>query len=357
VDNFSNPDRIWICSILFLDIVNYSSQSLELQMEWKGRFNHFLQEALGVLPETDRFILDTGDGAVVCFMGGPDTVMDPALKMRKHFVETEPVLPSPMRVRMGINLGPLQLLKDINGHPNAVGDGINVGQRVMSFAADNQILVSSSFYEVVSRLSDSYGPMFSFVGDRKDKHGRAHLVYQLAPASERVPPPNASAIAEPSASTTPPAQLDAAALHYLEVLLVPVLGPIARRVIQEISRKHANLADLCSELATQFAGNKERTKFLEQCRQQFGLAVLPGSSSAAKAPPPPEATSGVVWDPAMLEKTKKELAVYIGPMAKFIVDSTASEVHTVKDFYDALCREIPSNRDRERFLSRCKAGT
>ena len=59
----------------------------------------------------------------------------------------------------------------------------------------------------------------------------------------------------------------------------------------------------------------------------------------------------------MLEETKRELAVYIGPMAKVIVDSAASEVHTVKDFYDALCREIPSSRDREHFLSRCKAGT
>ena len=138
---------------------------------------------------------------------------------------------------------------------------------------------------------------------------------------------------------------------------MPVLGPIARHVIQDVSRKHANLADLCSELATQFAGNKERTKFFEQCRQHFGLAVLPASSSAAKAPPPPEATSGVVWDPAMLEKTRRELAVYIGPMVKFIVDSTARDVYTVKNFYDALCREIPSSRDRERFLSRCKAST
>jgi len=357
VDNFSNPDRTWICSIFFLDIVNYSSQSLQLQMEWKERFNHFLQEALGDLPEQERFILDTGDGAVVCFMGGPDTVMDPALKMWKHLVETEPMLPSPMRVRIGINLGPVQLLKDINGHPNAVGDGINVGQRVMSFAADNQILVSRSFYEVVSRLSDSYEPMFSFVGERKDKHGRAHSVYQLAPASAGASRPNASTIAEPSASTTPPAQFDAAALDYLQALLVPLVGPIARHLIQEISRKHTDLADLCSELATQFSGNKERTKFLEQCRRQFALPALSASGIATKAPPPAEPASGVAWDPAMLEKTKRELAVYIGPMAKFIVDSTASKVDTVKDFYDALCREIPSRRDRERFLSRCKAGT
>jgi hypothetical protein len=77
----------------------------------------------------------------------------------------------------------------------------------------------------------------------------------------------------------------------------------------------------------------------------------------AAAPPPAKPTSGVVWDPEMLEKTKRELAVHIGPMAKFIVDSTASEVQTVKDFYDALCREIPSSRDRERFLARCKTST
>jgi hypothetical protein len=356
VDNFSNPDRTWICSIFFLDIVNYSSQSLQLQMEWKGRFNHFVHETLDGLPEQDRFILDTGDGAVVCFMGGPDTVMDPALKMRKHFVETEPMLPSPMRVRMGINLGPVQLVKDINGHPNAVGDGINVGQRVMSFAADNQVLVSRSFYEVVSRLSDSYEPMFCFVGARKDKHAREHLLYQLAPAGEGAPSPNACAIAKPSVSTTPTAQFEVAALDYLQTLLVPVLGPIARHVIQDVSRKHANLADLCSELATQFAGDKQRTKFLEQCRQKFGLAVPPAPSVAAKALPA-EPTAGVVWDPAMLEKTKRELAFYIGPMAKVIVDSTAREVYTVNDFYDALCKEIPSGRDRERFLARCKAST
>jgi hypothetical protein len=356
MESFSNPDRTWMCSILFLDIVNYSSQSVQLQMEWKRRFNHYLEAALSDVPEPERVILDTGDGAAICFLGGPDTAMAPALKMRSFFIEDERAQPSAMLVRMGINLGPVKLVQDINGHLNALGDGINAGQRVMSFAADNQILVSRSFYEVVSCLSDGYPPMFSLVGTRKDKHAREHLVYQLAPAGEGAPPPSASAMGAASASTTPPAPFDAATLDRLEALLVPVLGPMARHVIEDISHKHANLADLCSELATNFAGNQERTKFLEQCRQQFGLTVPPASSLATKAPPPAEPTSGVVWEPAMLEKTKRELAVYIGPMAKFIVDSTASEVHTVKDFYDALCKEIPSSRDRERFLSRCKAG-
>ena len=62
---------------------------------------------------------------------------------------------------MGINLGPVRLVKDLNGQTNILGDGINVGQRVMSFADPGQLLVSRSFYEVVSRLSDEYENLFT----------------------------------------------------------------------------------------------------------------------------------------------------------------------------------------------------
>jgi class 3 adenylate cyclase len=357
MDHLSDPDRTWMCSILFLDIVNYSSQSVQLQMEWKRRFNHYLEETLSDLPEPERVILDTGDGAAICFLGAPESAMAPALRLRSFFIEAESAQPSAMVVRIGINLGPVKLVQDINRRLNALGDGINVGQRVMSFAGDNQILVSRSFYEAVSCLTDSYGRMFCFVGAKKDKHERAHQLYKLVPAGEGAPVQNTSVIAEPSVPATPPAQFDVAVLERLEALLVPVLGPIARHLVKDTSRKHADVAGLCSELATQVTGNKERAKFLEECRQRFGLAGPPASTPAAKVPAPVEPPSGVVWDPAMLEKTKRELAVYIGPMAKVIVDSAASEVHTVKDFYDTLCREIPSSRDREHFLSRCKAGT
>jgi len=39
-----------------------------------------------------------------------------------------------LQIRVGVNLGPVRLVKDINGQPNIIGDGINVAQRVMSFA-------------------------------------------------------------------------------------------------------------------------------------------------------------------------------------------------------------------------------
>jgi len=92
-------------------------------------------------------------------------------------------------VRLGVNLGPVRLVKDLNGQMNIIGDGINVAQRVMSFADPGQLLVSRSFYEVVSCLSRDYMNLFRHEGARTDKHVREHEVYSVvggAPMARRV---------------------------------------------------------------------------------------------------------------------------------------------------------------------------
>jgi len=108
-------DRTWLCSVLFMDIVKYSSQSVELQMKWKKRFNGYLAEAIQDVPESERVILDTGDGAAVCFLGAPEAAMFAALQLRRSFALDEREQQPGLRVRLGINLGPVKLVKDING--------------------------------------------------------------------------------------------------------------------------------------------------------------------------------------------------------------------------------------------------
>ena len=56
----------------------------------------------------------------------------------------------------------------------------------MGFAAENQILVSRSFYEVVVRLSDDYETL-QLKGVKQDKHVREHVVYQLSPQASKPP--------------------------------------------------------------------------------------------------------------------------------------------------------------------------
>jgi len=70
-------------------------------------------------------------------------------------------------------------VKDLNGQMNIIGDGINVAQRVMSFSHPGQLLVSRSFYEVVSCLSRDYANLFHHEGARTDKHVREHDVYSV----------------------------------------------------------------------------------------------------------------------------------------------------------------------------------
>jgi hypothetical protein len=83
---------------------------------------------------------------------------------------------------MGINLGPVSLMKDINGSDNVVGDGINAAERVMSFAGAGQVLVSRSFFEVMSLLSKDYASLFRQEQSRTDKHDRAHDLYAVTDA-------------------------------------------------------------------------------------------------------------------------------------------------------------------------------
>jgi len=169
--------RTLVCSVMFLDIVDYSKRSIGDQQHMKQTFNELLARALEPVPPRDFIVLDTGDGAAIAFLGDPEDALSAGIAVRKSIASLPPAI---LSVRMGINLGPVRLVWDINAQMNILGDGINVAQRVMSFAEPGQLLASRSFYEVVSRLSRDYASLFSDLGTRTDKHVREHEVYAVA---------------------------------------------------------------------------------------------------------------------------------------------------------------------------------
>ncbi|MDH4190378.1 MAG: PEGA domain-containing protein [Betaproteobacteria bacterium] len=167
----SSSTRTLVCSVLFLDIVEYTKQPVAEQSQLKHSFNALLGEALERVRQKDRILLDTGDGAAVAFLGDPQEALLTAVKMR----DEQATIP----LRQGINLGPVQLIKDLNGRLNIIGHGINSAQRVMDFAETGQILVSRPFYEVVSCLSADHAGVFRYEGSRADKHVRDHELYSV----------------------------------------------------------------------------------------------------------------------------------------------------------------------------------
>jgi class 3 adenylate cyclase len=175
-------NRTFICSVVFIDLVGYSKKPVTEQIRLKTSLTGNLSEAIKDIPVNDRIILDTGDGAAISFLGDPEDALFVTLSLREKMI-TEGMTSTIVEasgedsVRMGINLGPVKLVKDINGHPNIIGDGINVAQRIMSFARPGQIVVSRSYYDVVSNLASEYAKLFHYEGSRTDKHVREHEIY------------------------------------------------------------------------------------------------------------------------------------------------------------------------------------
>ena len=105
-------NRTFICSVLFLDIIEYSRKPVSEQILLKERFNALIADSIHDIAPNDRIILDTGDGAAVNFLGDPEDALFVAMNLREAFKKPLPgglVL----EVRIGLNLGPVRLVKDV----------------------------------------------------------------------------------------------------------------------------------------------------------------------------------------------------------------------------------------------------
>ncbi|HEX7643085.1 MAG TPA: adenylate/guanylate cyclase domain-containing protein [Burkholderiaceae bacterium] len=174
-------NRTLIGSVLFIDIVNYSMSTVPDQLAMKEAFIDLLVEAIQNVAPADRIMVDTGDGAGIAFLGDPEDALFTALTLRDAIESGQVTVGEPGFVRMGINLGPLKVVRDINGHTNMIGDAVNDAQRVMSFAEPGQVMVSHSYYDIISRFSRDYNKLFVHEGTRHDKHVREHQVYRFGP--------------------------------------------------------------------------------------------------------------------------------------------------------------------------------
>src|SRR3954463_11651678 len=96
-------NRTLICSVLFIDIVEYSRKPVIEQIELKDRFNAILSDALRGVAVNDRIILDTGDGAAISFIGDPEDALFVATSLRDDIAAQAEIATVELSARMGIN--------------------------------------------------------------------------------------------------------------------------------------------------------------------------------------------------------------------------------------------------------------
>jgi hypothetical protein len=342
-----NQNRTVICSIVFVDIVEYSKKPVARQLAMKGWFNDLLSGALQHVADSDRIILDTGDGAAICFPGDPEDALFMTNSLKVAIAEHD--YPE-FALRVGVNLGPVKLVTDINGRPNILGDGINVAQRVMSFAEPNQILVSRSYYEVVACLSEEYPKLFRYCGMHQDKHVREHEVYEVSVggAQAEASPGGPAAVEAPAA-----AAFDQAALKALAARLADDIGPIAPLIVNRAAKRATDASALLRAITDAIPLPARRMAFVDDARATLGLeAPATGERPVPEQPAPmqpsvraPRFAPEQEW----LVRVEAVLAKQIGPIAKIIVKKALKAAETRAAFIAALAAAIENERERAEF--------
>ena len=256
--------RTWLCNVLFLDIVGYSKLSVDRQMAVFKHFNALIDEGLANLAGDECITIDTGDGKAICYLGDPEEILLVAISLRDAFSSHDHTL-TPYNVRLGINLGPVKIV-EIQGERHVIGDAINVAQRIMDFAKPAQLLVSRSFYEVVSCVSENYLAMFNYLGMHADKHVRQHALYEIVPEAEarsEVPALQElvnEASSPPATGASPVVLFDEAQLTQVANQLAGYIGPLALILVKKAAKGAQSLDNLYHLLAEDVLHTEEQKR-------------------------------------------------------------------------------------------------
>jgi len=203
----------------------------------------------------------------------------------------------------------------------------------MGFAGENQILVSRSFHDVASCLSEAYRPLFTFGGVHRDEQMREHAVYELHHPGKVVRDPQAGRMVTVEISSSPIPPLDAATRAAIEGRAAGILGPIAHHLARAVGARASTPRELGQTLAAFMPESRDREEFLRAC-----------------APPPAaQVATSVSFDAGVLERASRELASYLGPVARILVSRTSAKATSEEELYDLLSAEIQSPKDRDAF--------
>src|SRR6266581_3023423 len=158
-----------IAHVLFIDIVAYSKMSTDDQRTAIDKLNQIVQSTDEFRKEESEkrlLKLATGDGMALIFYHSPEDPVECALEISRAIKEQH----SNLRLRMGVNSGPVSGVVDVNGRANVAGTGINTAQRVMDCGDAGHILLSKRVAEDLEQFKH-WRPHLYHIGECEVKHG------------------------------------------------------------------------------------------------------------------------------------------------------------------------------------------
>jgi serine/threonine protein kinase len=167
---------IEMAHVLFMDMVGYSKLATDEQTRLVKQLQHIVGNAETFQrAKAGRQLISrsTGDSMALVFFNSPKAPVECAVEIARAISQYPHI-----KLRMGINSGPVYRVKDMNETVDVAGAGINMAQRVMDCGDDGHILLSKSVADVLGELGE-WRSRIHDLGVCKVKHGVTVHIYSL----------------------------------------------------------------------------------------------------------------------------------------------------------------------------------
>src|ERR1700730_624628 len=162
--------------VLFMDVVGYSKLLVNEQRELQEQLTNVARntEQLREAEAAGKLVrIPAGDGMALVFFNRLEATVQCAIEISKA-IKNHPHI----QLRMGINSGPVNQVRDVNNQVNVAGAGINFAQRMMDCPEACHIWLSKRVAEDLAQ-SRQWQPHLFDLGECAVKHGVGVFVVNL----------------------------------------------------------------------------------------------------------------------------------------------------------------------------------
>jgi hypothetical protein len=251
--------RTLMCSVLFAELVDYAHLAASEQLRRKRLLKAQVAQELVQVPMADRIAHDIETGIAVAFLVDAEAALAAAIGLQAGTASE--------LLRMGLSLGTVHVVKDLNGQTAIVGEGVNDAQRVAAHAASGQVLAAGGFREVVSRLSPNHAAVFRVVALRSDPLGREHELSEVHIAESVAPAP------APARATQAVASVFDAGPH---LMVSANERAVVQKALDELAAKGARVVSPITRVGDKWMASCEHPDVrASECKvETFGLTSI-----------------------------------------------------------------------------------
>ena len=146
-----------------------------------------------------------------------------------------------------------------------------------------------------------------------------------------------------------PYQWDEQLLEKIANIMLPLLGPIAPKLVQRSAKIAADLNQLSQLLAEAFPDKNSREYFIKQMETQISAFTTPPAPRALKTD---GSLAGIDLSATQLAAIEAELIGQLGPIAQTLIKRHAVNASSLLQLFDTLAQHLGSDKDKQIFLQK-----